>query len=308
MENKKPLDIYILSSVLKVNNIDMKTLRENESMNNYFKTLPNYPSLLLAIICEPNKNFSEEISLNASIQLKNYINSFWKNNKNINTNNLEEKENIIIDEENKKYLRLKILDAMIYIIEIENICILKQLNQCLKKILKYDFRENKIEYNKEFINKVIICLSNNNLKQIYTGINLFYQLSKVFEFDNKEHQKIYNEELIRVNDYLLSTLYECKDINNSLQAKFSYKIIKIFFMSFQGDIPELFSQENIFSKWVNFIINVIKNPINKINIDTNKNKNNIFLKLKKICYQTIARIIHKFLITNLKIFLFSEGL
>jgi hypothetical protein len=57
MENKKPLDIYILSSVLKVNNIDMKTLRENESMNNYFKTLPNYPSLLLAIICEPNKNF-----------------------------------------------------------------------------------------------------------------------------------------------------------------------------------------------------------------------------------------------------------
>lgn len=144
MENKKPLDIYILSSVLKVNNIDMKTLRENESMNNYFKTLPNYPSLLLAIICEPNKNFSEEISLNASIQLKNYINSFWKNNKNINTNNLEEKENIIIDEENKKYLRLKILDAMIYIIEIENICILKQLNQCLKKILKYDFRKIKL--------------------------------------------------------------------------------------------------------------------------------------------------------------------
>ena len=300
MENKKPLDIYILSSVLKVNNIDMKTLRENESMNNYFKTLPNYPSLLLAIICEPNKNFSEEISLNASIQLKNYINSFWKNNKNINTNNLEEKENIIIDEENKKYLRLKILDAMIYIIEIENICILKQLNQCLKKILKYDFRENKIEYNKEFINKVIICLSSNNLKNIYAGINLFYQLSKVFEFDNKEYQKIYNEELIKVNDYLLSTLYECKDINNSLQAKFSYKIIKIFFMSFQGDIPELFTPENIFSKWINFIINIIKNPINQINIDTNNNKNNIFLKLKKVCYQTILRIIYKFLLLTTK--------
>ena len=296
MENKKPLDIYTLSSVLKVNNIDIKALRENESMNNYFKTLPNYPSLLLAIICEPNKNFSEEISLNASIQLKNYINSFWKNNKNINNNNLGDEENIIINEENKKYLRLKIFDAMLFIIEIENTSILKQLNQCLKEILKYDFRENKIEYNKEFINKVIICLSSNNLKQMYAGINLFYQLSKVFEFDNKEHQKIYNEELIRVNDYLLSTLYECKDINNSLQAKFSYKIIKIFFMSFQGNIPELFTQENIFSKWVNFIINVIKNPINKINIDTNNNKNNIFLKLKKVCYQTISRIIHKFLI------------
>jgi len=300
MEIKKPLDIYILSSVLKVNNIDMKTLRENESMNNYFKTLSNYPSLLLSIICEPNKNFSEEISLNASIQLKNYINSFWKNKKNINTNNLGEEENIVIDEENKKYLRLKILEAVIYIIEIENISILKQLNQCLKKILKYDFRENRIEYNKEFINKVIICLSSNNLKYIYAGINLFYQLSKVFEFDNKEHQKIYNEELIKANDCLLSTLYECKDLNNSLQAKFLYKIIKIFFMSFQGDIPDLFSQENIFSKWINYIINIIKSPINQINIDTNNNKNNIFLKLKKVCYQTISRIIHKFFVFTTK--------
>ena len=87
-------------------------------MNNYFKTLTNYPSLLLDIICEPNKNFSEEISLNASIQLKNYINSFWKNNKNINNNNLGDEENVIINEENKKYLRLKIVDAMLYIIEI----------------------------------------------------------------------------------------------------------------------------------------------------------------------------------------------
>ena len=300
MENKKAIDIYILSSVLKVNNINIKTLRENESMNNYFKTLPNYPSLLLAIICDPNKNFSEEILLNASIQLKNYINSFWKNNKNINTNNLEDKENVIIDEENKKYLRLKIMEAVIYIIEVENISILKQLNQCLKKILKYDFRENKIENNKEFLNKVIICLNSKNLKHIYAGINLFYQLSKVFEFDNKEHQKIYNEELIKVNDYLLSTLYECKDINNSLQAKFSYKIIKIFFLSFQGDIPELFTLENIFSKWINFIINIIKTPINQININTNNNKNNIFLNLKKVCYQAISRIIHKFLIFTTK--------
>ena len=181
MQSKKPLDIFMLSSVLRVNNIDIKTLRENEKMINYFKTLSNYPSLLLTMICEQNKNFSEEISLNASIQLKNYINSFWKNNNNINTNNLGDEENIIIDEENKKYLRMKIWDAVIYIIEIENINILKQLNQCLKKILKYDLKENKIEYNQKFLYKVIICLSSKNLKKIYAGINLFYQLSKVFE-------------------------------------------------------------------------------------------------------------------------------
>ena len=202
MENKITLDIYMLSSILKVNYIDIKTLRENEEKNNYYKTLPNYSSLLLQIACDYNKEFSEETSLNAAIQLKNYINSYWKNKPNKNIN----KEDIIINEEDKNYLRLKILDAVIYIIEKDNIKILKQFNQCVKKILKYDFKEKNIAYNKDFMNKVVYCLNSNNLKQIYAGIILFYQLSKIFEFDSEDNQKIYDIELNKVNNYLLSSL------------------------------------------------------------------------------------------------------
>ena len=294
MENENSLDISMVSSVLKINNIDINTLRENEKKTNYYKNLPKYSPLLLTIATNVNKEFPEEICLNAAIQLKNYINSYWKNN-NENNNNINDDDNIIINEEDKKYIRIKILDAVIYVIEIENIKILKQFNQCVKKILKYDFKKKKVEYNKEFMNKVITCLNSKNLKQTYAGIILFYQLSKIFEFDNEENQKIYNIELIKVNDYLLSALFECKDINNQIQAQFAYKIIKIFFGSFQGGIPELFTQEKIFDQWINFIINVIKVPINQNNLNNNiNNKKNIFLKLKRVCYQTITRIIQKF--------------
>ena len=288
MDSKLSLNLSNLSSVLKVNNININILRENEAKNNLYKTLPNYAPLLLTIACNFNKEYPEEISLNAAIQLKNYINLYWKNapNKN-NTNN-----DIVINEEDKSNIRLKILDAVIYVIEIENIKILKQFNQCVKKILKYDFKEKKIQYNKDFIDKVIICLNSKNLKQIYAGIILFHQLSKIFEFDNEDNQKIYEEELIKVSNFLLSSLYNCKDINDSVQAQFAYKMIKIFFMAFQGSIPEIFTQEKIFDQWINFIINVIKNPISENNI--NDNKKNIFFKLKRVCYQTITRIIQRF--------------
>ena len=288
MENNISLNISMLSSVLRVNEIDIKTLRENEQKNNYYKKLPNYSPLLLSIACNTNKEFPDEICLNAAIQLKNYINSYWRNN----SNNIDEGDNIIINEEDKKYIRTKILDAVIYVVEIENIKILKQFNQCVKKLCKYYFKEKIIDYNKEFINRIIKCLNSKNLKQTYAGIILFYQLSKIFEFDSEENQKIYNEELIKVNNYLLSSLYECKDINNAIQAQFAYKILKIFFKSFQGAIPELFTQEKIFEQWINFITNVIKNPVNESNM--NNNKKNIFFKLKRVCYQTITRIVQKF--------------
>ena len=292
MEDNIILNESILSSVLQVNNIDISTLRENQQKTNYFKTLPHYSPLLLNISCNSNKVYSSEVSLNAAIQLKNYIKSYWKNDKKgIIAYN---EENIIINEEDKSYVRTKILEAIIFVIEIENKIILKQYKQCIKIILKYDFKQNQID-NKDFMNKTLSCLSSKNIKQLYAGIILFGQLSKIFEFDNEENQKIYNDELIKVNNYLLLSLYECKNINDTIQANFAYKIIKIFFRSFQGAIPELFTQENIFDKWITFIINIIKTPIEENNINEGENpRNNIFYKLKRVCYQTISRIIQKY--------------
>ena len=292
MEDKFILNESILSSVLQVNNIDISTLRENQKKTNYFKTLPSYSPLLLNISCNFNNIYSSEVSLNAAIQLKNYVKSYWKNDaKEIKINN---EDTIIINQDDKSYIRNKLLEAIIYIIEIENKTILKQYNQCIQTILKYDFKKNLTE-NKDFINKIIACLSSKNLKQIYAGIILFGQLSKIFEFDNEESQKLYNDELIKVNNYLLLSLYECKNINEITQANFAYKIIKIFFRGFQGAVPELFIQENIFEKWINFIVNIIKTPIDENNINKGENqRKNIFYKLKRVCYQTVTRIIQKY--------------
>ena len=292
MESQLILNESILASVLQINNIDISTLHENQKKTDYFKTLPNYSPLLLIISCNMNKIYSSEISLNAAIQLKNYIKSYWKNG--TEELNIVYDGNIIINEKDKSYIREKLIEAIIYVIEIENKIILKQYKQCIKIILKYDFKKNQIQ-NKEFINKVIFCLNSKNIKQIYAGIILFGQLSKIYEFDNEENQKIYNDELVKVNNYLLSSLYECKNINEEIQANFAFKIIKIFLRSFQGAIPELFTQENIFDKWINFIINIIKTPINEININKEINiRNNIFYKLKRVCYQTITRIMQKY--------------
>ena len=290
MENEFSLNINLLASALQINSIDIKTLRENEERIKYYKTLKNYSPLLLYIASNVNKEFSDEISLHAAIQLKNFINSYWDNFPTNNNNNANE-ENIIINEEDKNYIREKILDSVKYIVEIRNNKILKQLNQCVKKIFKYDYKKNNTDYIKFFMNKVIDYLQKKDLNQIYAGIILFHQLSKIYEFDNEEKQKIYNQELIKVNDYLLSSLYECKDINNLIQAQFAYKIIKIFFKSFQGSIPELFVQEKIFEQWINYILNVIKTPLNQNNINNDKT---MFFKLKRICYQTITRIIQKY--------------
>ena len=79
MESQLILNESILASVLQINNIDISTLHENQKKTDYFKTLPNYSPLLLIISCNMNKIYSSEISLNAAIQLKNYIKSYWKN-------------------------------------------------------------------------------------------------------------------------------------------------------------------------------------------------------------------------------------
>ena len=75
--------------------------------------------------------------LNSAIQLKNYINNFWKF-----SNNNEENQKlifnddeiiIIINENDKNYIRNNIIDAVRYSIFVNKIKILKQLNQAIKK-------------------------------------------------------------------------------------------------------------------------------------------------------------------------------
>ena len=118
--------------------------------------------MLLSISYNANKEFPDEISLYAAIQLKNNNNSYWRNN----SNNIDDEDNIIINEEDKKFISSKILDIVIYVIEIENI-IIKKFSQYVKKLCKYYFKGKIIDYNKKFINRIITCLNNKKIKLIF---------------------------------------------------------------------------------------------------------------------------------------------
>ena len=289
------LDLNKLAYALDITNKDNNQRRECEENFIKYKSLPRFGPLLLTISCNTDNNYSEEIILNAAIQLKNYINSYWKFGNNMEFNKslcFSDEKIIVISDEDKNFIRNKILEGVIYIVDKENIKVLKQFNQCVKKILKLDY---KTIWNNTFVDCIVKCFNSNNQKLIYAGIMLLYQLSKLYQYEDEENQKKYNDGvLMKINDKIIFFMNACKTLNNSVEAMVLYKLIKIFFKSFQGHIPELLQTEEVFSKYSECIVHIIKTPLNQQYVE---DKNNIFWKLKRICFQTLTRIIQKY--TNL---------
>ena len=296
--NQQPLTHDMLAQCLNINITD-NSRKSNEALFAKYKLLPSFAPLLLEICVNQSNTYSTEIALNAAIQLKNFIWTNWKftndhaHNKTLVFNE-EEEQIIIITAEDKAYIRNNILDAIIYAVNTENAKIVKQLNQCTKKILRYDYETI---WKEAYISKLLSCFnSNSNQKLIYAGIVLLHQVSKLFEFETEDKHQIYNEVLTLLNDNLLNILSQCNDINLPIQAQFTYKIIKIFFKSFQGCITPIYRNDAIFEQWSAHIIKVIQTPLSPDNAKTN-NKS-IFWKLKHKCYQLIARIHQKYSVTK----------
>ena len=280
----------------KVNCNDNAQRKEYENKFSQYSSKPNFGPLLLFIACDKDNQYGENITHNAAIQLKNYINSYWKYGKNENMNkqlSLDNEQIIIISDEDKNIIRNNILEGVICIVEKGNIKILRQFNQCVKKILKLDYFNI---WSNKFVDFIIKCFDSQNQNIIIAGIMLFYQLSKIFEFEDKKPLENYNEVLIKVNNKLIFFLNECKNLKNSVEATVVYKLIRIFFKNFQGNVPEIFKNEEVFNSWSEFIVLMIKTPLESQYIE---DKKNIFWKIKNICFQTLTRIIQKY--TNLTV-------
>ena len=285
------LDLNKISSILDINVTDNTIIKQIEENFTKYKSLPKFGPLLLTIGINRDNQYSEVIAFNAAIQLKNYINSYWRYGNDEKENqqlSFDNEKIIVISEEDKNFIRSQILEGVVYIVDKENISILKQFNQCVKKILKFDY---KMKWKADFVQAIIKCFDSKNQKQIYAGIMLLYQLSKLFEYEDAENQKIYNEVLIKINDKLLFFLNECKKLNNNVEAMVVYKLIKIFFKSFQSEIPETFQNKDIFNNWSEFMVLMLKFQLNQQYIE---DKKNIFWKLKHICFQTLTRIVQKY--------------
>ena len=105
----------------------------------YFKNarvLPQFAQNLLTICC--NENISNNIQLNASIQLKNYVSNFWKFGPNGEINKslilYKSDEVIVISEEDKQFVR----DNIISLISISRNLPIKfgEFNSCSAVILE----------------------------------------------------------------------------------------------------------------------------------------------------------------------------
>ena len=289
--NSESLTINKLISVLTITDKDNNTLQNDQKNFEYYKTQRKFASLLLTIASNKENSYPKDISLNAAIQLKNFIDVNWKFGKDKLTNRIfcvDDKDIIIIGTEDKYFIRNNILDAIINSVEKEDIKLLKQFNQILKKILKFDFKN---KWNTPFIEYIKKCFESKNQKIIYGGILLLHQLSKVFEYEDKETMKTYNQVLIELNHYLLFFINDCKSFNNSVQALVLYKIFKIFYKNFLGAIPEFLLLDENFEKWSENLVIILKTPIPQQYIS---DKKNIFWKVKKICFQIITKITSKF--------------
>ena len=224
------LSLESLSSCLTVNVTSDAQRKQNEALLAKYKHMPRFVCLLLEIAVNIKKAFASEIELNAAIQLKNFVMSNWKFTTNHTYNKSlvfdDEEEIIIISDEDKLYIKNNIIDAVIYAVNTENAKVLKQLSQTIKKILKFDFESN---WKETYFNKIISCFQSGNDKNVYAGIILLHQVSKLYEFETKENIAIYSKELEKVNQFLLVFLNQCANLNDPIQAQFTFKILKIYF-------------------------------------------------------------------------------
>lgn len=138
--------------------------------------------------------------------------------------------------------------------------------------------------------------------KIYAGVISFFQISKIFEFESGEYKADYNASLEVLNTYLhnfLNNLYT--NLSNAHAAYIYYKILKIFFKSIQLSASKILFEEKNFETWNMFAIAAIRLALpSDITTKTEKTEEisalnkNIFWKLKKLCFQLIYRIYHKY--------------
>ena len=285
------LTIQKLFLMLDLNNKTPQQIKQSEALLPQFNILPNYGPLLLTIAINKEGTIPNNISHMASIQLKNYINSFWKygNDEEMNKNLCFEGDKIIvISDKDKNFIRINILEAVRHVIEIEDVKIMKQLNQCVKKIIKLDFKSI---WKNDFMQFVLNSINTENQKHIYAGIILFYQLSKLYEYEDDENKIIYSEAFEAVNDKFIYYLETCQNIKNNVEAMVLYKLFKMFLKNFQAGIPPCMYKKDIYKKWSYYIVETIKKPVGN---DYIKDKKNIYWKLRNVCFQIITRVTQKY--------------
>lgn len=218
----------------------------------------------------------------------------------------EDEPLIVITSKEKQYIRSHILQALVFSTAFPKL--MKQLNQSIKKIVKYDFESWK-EY---LISTIIEFFQSSDDKKISAGIVCFFQVSKIYEFESGVHKESYKKSFEILSPYFLSFLNNLIQVEKGLSDEASfliYKIFKIFYKTIQMDISPMITDEKNFETWNLYLITVMM--MNQTNVNPNLlvktekpeerealNKT-IFWKLKKMTFVITYRIYQKYGNTDL---------
>jgi len=215
---------------------------------------------------------------------------------NISLNFDEDEQIIVISKEDKEYLQTHLPDSLVY--SANNIKLMKQLSQCVKKICKLSF-ENWKEF---LINKILEYFRSGDENQIFAGIIAFLQASKVFEYESGEMKLSFKKAFEILNPFFFSFLEGLIiKLDSPKAALIIYKIFKIFFKSIQMDVSSVIIEPKNFEIWNVHFLNVIKYEFpQELRIKTEKTEEvealakNIYWKLKKLVFMITYRVYQKY--------------
>ncbi|MCQ2817024.1 MAG: hypothetical protein MJ252_07140 [archaeon] len=272
-------ELNIIATVLNPSVQNNETLQKNRMILEKERRKEGFIKILFYIANNEKREYDKYLCLNASIQIKNYIQTFYT----------------ILKPKDINFIRNYITQSLILSMNNNNeMKILKQFVLSLKYVFEYDFIKNE-EFQKKFKEVLTQIFESKNPSNIYIGIIAFYQLSKIFfgEYSQKAKNK-YNETFNEFHKYFKLFVENCIDFNNQIQNMILYKLIKIFYKTTYGTIPSIINKvenEN-FTFWINKVLQIAALNINGV---TNKNMENINIisKQKKISLLILIRFYQK---------------
>ena len=176
--------------------------------------------------------------------------------------------------------------------------LMKQYDQVIKKVSKYDFEF----WKEDFMTKIIEFFNSNDENGVFTGIMAFSQISKVFEFESGDYKESYKKAFEILNPYFLTILSRTDTFLTSERGSLIiYKIFKIFFRSIQLDICPIILDEKIFESWNLSFITALNFAL-PLEFSTKSEKSDVidnycksvYWKLKKFSLMIIYRVYQKY--------------
>merc|ERR1712032_308855 len=286
-----PMDINSLKQALNLSLSSDKTERQtNEQIIFKAREVNGFCYSMLQIANDSTTPFG--VQQNALIQFKNIVCKNWKYGADENMNKSlrfgEEEKIIVINEDEKDFIRKNIFST--YTAMTKKL-LRKQLSECIRKISKLELSD-KFAF---IIDEILASFSSGEDNKIFAGIEVFYNISRIYSFESENYKMPYLNAFNKLNDHLLNFAVGLLDkMNNSEASYIIYKILKTFCQTSYTDLPDIIRDPSNFEKWMKIHFYVIQMKTEgELIKKSNKSEEikilekNIYWKIKRIAIKNI---------------------